>query len=120
VKLAEVSKSFSTKANTRRYPTVWTKAERMCSLNSSIANQTSQVERGRNGLPSRTSCSVLGPLTNLKSLIGKLPSLAIGSSERIVSHLGVVLERLICNIQHLATVYVNNKVKAFTIRHERP
>jgi hypothetical protein len=31
-----------------------------------------------------------------------------------VSHLGVVLEQLISNIQRLGTVYVNNKVKAFT------
>jgi len=30
VSLADVSKRFSTKANTRRYPIVWTKAERMC------------------------------------------------------------------------------------------
>jgi len=53
-------------------------------------------------------------------LIDKLPSLIIGTSERILSYFGVVLERLISYFQHLSTMYVNNKVKALTIRYEHP
>jgi hypothetical protein len=68
-----------------------------------------------------STADLLAPCSDrYMSLIDKLPSLIIGTSERILSYLGVVLERLISYFQYLSTMYVNNKVEALTIRYERP